>query len=99
MEAERTSETDILAIDTVNQEEHYLRDQNLFQITGADPTGFYVSLCHADFVSSADIATGFASTNLIRFPILNTTVQLASNQVGVGVKDQSVKHFHLIPRL
>lgn len=32
--------------DTVNQEQHHLRDQKMLQITAADPTGLYVLLCH-----------------------------------------------------
>jgi hypothetical protein len=40
MEAERSSETEELMLDTVNQEEHHLRDQNINLITAADPTGF-----------------------------------------------------------
>jgi len=40
MEAERSSETNELILDTVNQEEHHMREQNLNQITAADPTGF-----------------------------------------------------------
>jgi hypothetical protein len=95
--AERCSETEELILDTVNQEERHMWDQNNFQITGADPTGFYVLLCNTDFVSSADTATGFASTNLIRFPILNSTVQLASHQVGFGVKRSKCEAHHLLP--
>jgi hypothetical protein len=102
MEAERSSEKEELILDTLNQEERHLRDQNMNKIIATDLTGFYVLLCHNRLRELSRYSDWLCVNKLDKISHsqhyrTDSGVQLASHQVGFGLKGSECAAHHLLP--